>query len=46
MGLRQLLMCFGMGKVGSYLQELKDGLNGALFIGSSDESGACQLAQA
>ena len=38
-----LLMCAGMGKVGSYLQQLQDGLHGTLFIGSADESGARQL---
>ena len=38
-----LLMCAGMGKVGSYLQQLQDGLQGTLFIGSADESGARQL---
>ena len=37
------LMCAGMGKVGSYLQQLQDGLHGTLFIGSADESGARQL---
>ena len=34
-----LLMQLGMWQVGSYLQQLKDGLHGALFIGSADESG-------
>ena len=33
----------GMGKVGGYLQQLKDGLHGTLFIASADESGATLL---